>query len=144
MINDNEDLSLIKLVSGEEIISMVSSIEDDDLKLLLLNHPCKVTMVKNTSGKDQGIKFDHWMKFSEDYVFTINFDKVIAITGIKNPQLIFLYKKFIDKYGDQEVNPNKNNEYEIKPNKDIGLLGNVDDVRDKLESLFNSKSISTI
>jgi hypothetical protein len=144
MINENEDLSLIKLVSGEEIISMVSSIEEDDLKLLLLNHPCKITTIKNTNGKDQGVKFDHWMKFSEEYVFTINFNKVITMTIVQNPQLKFLYKKFIDKYGDQEINHTKDNYYEIKPNRDLGLLGNVDDVRDKLESLFNSKSISSI
>jgi hypothetical protein len=144
MIDENENLSLIKLVSGEEIISMVSSIEDNDLKLLLLNHPCKVTTIRNSSnGKDQGIKFDHWMKFSDEYVFTINFTKVITMTLVKNPQLKFLYKKFIDKYGDQEISHN-DNYYEIKPNKELGLLGKVDDIRDKLESLFNSKSISSI
>lgn len=144
MIDENENLSLIKLVSGEEIISMVSSIEEDDLKLLLLNHPCKISTIKNGSGKDQGIKFDHWMKFSDEYVFTINFDKVITITLVKNPQLKFLYKKFIDKYGDQELINSSDNHYEIKPNKSLGLLGNIDDVRDKLESLFDSKSISSI
>ena len=137
--SEEESLCLVKLVSGEEIVAMTSSIEDDDIKLVMLNHPCKISTVSNSKG--QGLKFDHWMKFTDEFVFTINFDKIIVMNRIYNTQLIFLYKKFVDKYGSQELLRGKYGENRIKMNKSLGLIGKVDDMRSRLESLFDSRSI---
>ena len=137
--SEEESLCLVKLVSGEEIVAMTSSIEDDDIKLVMLNHPCKISTISNSKG--QGIKFDHWMKFTDEFVFTINFDKIIVMNRIYNTQLIFLYKKFVDKYGSQELLRGKYGENRIKMNKSLGLIGKVDDMRSRLESLFDSRSI---
>ena len=66
---EEEYMSLIKLVSGEEIVAMTSDIqEDDDVKLVMLNHPCKISTISNPKG--YGVKFDHWMKFSDDFVYS--------------------------------------------------------------------------
>lgn len=134
---EEEYLCMIKLVSGEEIVAMASSIEDDEMKLIMLNHPCKISTVTNSKG--QGIKFDHWMKFSDEFVFTINFDKIITMNRIVNPQLRFLYKKFVDKYGCQELL--RTGENRVKMSKTLGLIGKVDEMRSRLESLFDSKSV---
>tara|TARA_B100001939_G_scaffold347762_1_gene370498 strand:- start:1635 stop:2066 length:432 start_codon:yes stop_codon:yes gene_type:complete len=137
--SEEESLCLVKLVSGEEIVAMTSSIEDDDIKLVMLNHPCKISTVSNSKG--QGLKFDHWMKFTDEFVFTINFDKIIVMNRIYNTQLRFLYKKFVDKYGSQELLRGEYGENRIKMNKSLGLIGKVDDMRSRLESLFDSRSI---
>lgn len=134
---EEEYLCMIKLVSGEEIVAMASSIEDDEMKLIMLNHPCKISTVTNSKG--QGIKFDHWMKFSDEFVFTINFDKIITMNRIVNPQLRFLYKKFVDKYGCQELL--RTGENRVKMSKTLGLIGKVDEMRSRLEFLFDSKSV---
>lgn len=135
---EEEYMSLIKLVSGEEIVAMTSDFqEDDDVKLVMLNHPCKISTISNPKG--YGVKFDHWMKFSDDFVFIINFDRIITQTRVKNPQLRFLYNKFIEKYGSSEISIKNNNH--IKMNKTLGLIGSVSDTKSKLESLFKSKSV---
>tara|TARA_S200002703_G_scaffold156474_1_gene162194 strand:+ start:45 stop:473 length:429 start_codon:yes stop_codon:yes gene_type:complete len=135
---EEEYMSLIKLVSGEEIVAMTSDIqEDDDVKLVMLNHPCKISTISNPKG--YGVKFDHWMKFSDDFVFIINFDRIITQTRVRNPQLRFLYNKFIEKYGSSEISIKNNNH--IKMNKTLGLIGSVSDTKSKLESLFKSKSV---
>ena len=135
--SEEESLCLVKLVSGEEIVAMTSSIEDDDIKLVMLNHPCKISTISNSKG--QGLKFDHWMKFSDDFVFIINFDKIITQTKVKNPQLRFLYNKFIEKYGSPELSAK--GDHHIKMNKTLGLIGSVSETKSKLESLFKSKSV---
>jgi len=135
---EEEYMSLIKLVSGEEIVAMTSDFqEDDDVKLVMLNHPCKISTISNPKG--YGVKFDHWMKFSDDFVFIINFDRIITQTRVRNPQLRFLYNKFIEKYGSSEISIKNNNH--IKMNKTLGLIGSVSDTKSKLESLFKSKSV---
>ena len=135
---EEEYMSLIKLVSGEEIVAMTSDFqEDDDVKLVMLYHPCKISTISNPKG--YGVKFDHWMKFSDDFVFIINFDRIITQTRVRNPQLRFLYSKFIEKYGSSEISIKNNNH--IKMNKTLGLIGSVSDTKSKLESLFKSKSV---
>ena len=144
MEETEERLCFIKLVSGEELISMMSSIEDNELKLIILNHPLKISIIEKSEDIPlSGLKLDHWLKFSDDYVFTLNFDKVMTMTRVKNPNLKYMYKKFVTKYGDTSI-LSSNNDCEIKMNKSLGMIGSVEETRDKLESLFKSKSVSSI
>ena len=129
-MQEEEFLALIKLVSGEEIISMVSELEeDDDIKLLILNHPLTINEIK--TNRRQGLKFNHWMKLSDDYLHIINFDKVITLSKVKNNEIRILY------------NVLHNNNNQLTLTEELGLIGNVDETRKKLEKLFKSKSISS-
>lgn len=141
--DDTEEfLAIVKLVSGEEIITLLSPLEeDDDIKLMVFNHPLTMTAMRS-SQKGSGIRFDHWMKFAEEYVFAVDFNKIITLTRVKNNQLKFLYKKFIQKYGDNEISHMSNERYKTPINKSLGLVGNVDEMRNSLEHLF-SKSVSS-
>jgi hypothetical protein len=149
MLNDTEEnLCFIKLVSGEELISMTSMIEDedDDLTLVILNHPLEISIIQQKStGTPKGIKFDHWLKFSDEFVFTLNFDKIITINKVKNGNLQYMYKKFVSKYGCKDLIHGESAESnERKINKDIGMIGTVEETRTKLERIFKSKSVSSI
>lgn len=138
-MEEQEFLALIKLVSGEEVISMTSEIEEDDIKLLILNHPLTISEVK--TSKKEGIKFNHWMKLSDDYIHIINFDKVITLSKVKSMELNFLYKKFVNKFGQSEYLQTKTTQVPLS--KDLGLIGNIEDTRSNLENLFKAKSISS-
>lgn len=138
-MKEEEFLALIKLVSGEEIVSMASELEEDDIKLLILNHPLTISEIK--TNRRQGLKFNHWMKFSDDYLHIINFDKVITISRVKNNEIRILYNRFISKYGQSNILHNNNNRLTLT--EELGLIGNVDETREKLEKLFKSKSISS-
>lgn len=138
-MQEEEFLALIKLVSGEEIISMTSELEEDDIKLLILNHPLTISEIK--TNRRQGLKFNHWMKFSDDYLHIINFDKIITLSKVKNSEIKILYHRFISKYGQSNILHSDNNRLTLT--EEHGLIGNVDETRKKLENLFKSKSISS-
>lgn len=137
-MQEEEFLALIKLVSGEEIISMTSEIEEDDIKLLVLNHPLIISEIKTNRRK--GIKFNHWMKFSDEYIHIINFDKVISLCKVRNNEMKFLYKKFVHNFGSSDY---LSNSQKVNLGKEQGYIGNVNHTRRQLESLFRSKSISS-
>ena len=147
MLEDiEENLCFVKLVSGEELIAMTSKIEEDDLTLVILNHPLEISIIQQKqSDIPKGIKFDHWLKFSDEFVFTLNFDKIITISKVKNTNLAYMYKKFVSKFGCKDLihgTPESSNER--KMNKNIGMIGTVEETRKKLENIFKSKSVSSI
>ena len=116
-----------------------SEIEEDDVKLLILNHPLLICEIK--TNKKHGIKFNHWMRFSDDYIHIVNFDKVITLSKLKNQELRILYNRFITKYGQSELINKTGTRLQLT--EELGLIGNVTDTRNKLEKLFKSKSISS-
>ena len=138
-MQEEEFLALIKLVSGEEIISMTSELEEDDIKLLILNHPLTISEIK--TNRKQGLKFNHWMRLSDDYIHIINFDKVITLSRVKSNEIKILYNRFILKYGQSEISHNSNNKLTLT--EELGLIGNVNQKREQLEKLFKSRSISS-
>lgn len=143
--NMEEHLCFVKLVSGEELIAMTRKIEEDDITLVILNHPLVISVIQQKqSDMPKGIKFDHWLKFSDEFVFTLNFDKIITISKVKNTNLSYMYKKFISKYGSEDLIRHDETSNEIKVNKTIGMIGTVDDARETLEHIFKSKSVSSI
>ena len=147
MLEDTEEnLCFIKLVSGEELIAMTSKIEEDDLTLVILNHPLEISVIQQKgSNVPKGIKFDHWLKFSDEFVFTLNFDKIITISKVKNTNLTYMYKKFVSKFGCKDlIHGTSESSNERKMNKNIGMIGTVEETRKKLENIFKSKSVSSI
>lgn len=147
MLEDiEENLCFVKLVSGEELIAMTSKIEDGDLTLVILNHPLEISVIQQKqSDIPKGIKFDHWLKFSDEFVFTLNFDKIITISKVKNTNLTYMYKKFVSKFGCKDlIHGEQETSNERKVNKNIGMIGTVEETRKKLEYIFKSKSVSSI
>lgn len=147
MLEDTEEnLCFIKLVSGEELIAMTSKIEEDDLTLVILNHPLEISVIhQKQTDIPKGIKFDHWLKFSDEFVFTLNFDKIITISKVKNTNLTYMYKKFVSKFGCKDlIHGESEISNEKKVNKNIGMIGTVEETRKKLENIFKSKSVSSI
>ena len=96
MEETEERLCFIKLVSGEELNIYDEPIEDNELKLIILNHPLKISIIEKSEDiPSSGLKLDHWLKFSDDYVFTLNFDKVMTMTRVKNPNLNICTKNLL-------------------------------------------------
>ena len=78
-------LAVIKLVSGEEIISTVTSSEEDDRTLLLLDNPVifESVMIKNmTMG---AIKVIPWVQAASDTILILDMDKVITCLLYTSP-----------------------------------------------------------
>ncbi len=134
---EEEFYAIIKLVSGEEIFSLVMVEDsDDEDPLLILQNP--LIMYMHNSGRSQYIKVKPWLDLSDEDIYMIRLSKIITMTESKNDRLIAIYQNFVS----EEI---KNEQPvaqfpatgKIKPDARMGYVTSVQDARKKLEDLFN-------
>ena len=125
-------LAVIKLVSGEEIISTVTSCEEDDRTLLLLDTPVMFENIVVRNGGMGAIKVIPWIQAATDTILILDMDKVITMSEVFDKEVIRIYNRYmIDK--DRETN-------ESVVTKDMGYLSSVTDARIFLEKLYKKDS----
>tara|TARA_Y100001937_G_scaffold5328_1_gene7008 strand:+ start:215 stop:622 length:408 start_codon:yes stop_codon:yes gene_type:complete len=128
---EDEFYAIIKLVSGEEIFSLilVDNLEDENTVIVLQN---PVTMWVNTTSNGTFIKVKPWMELPNEDIFMIHLDKVITMTESHDKKLINLYNHY--------VNEDKDKIYsfdgKIKPDSEMGYISSVKDARINLEKTF--------
>ena len=126
----DEFYAILKLVSGEEIFSLiVVDNENDDDTVIVLQSP--VIMGVNTNPHGTFIKVKPWMELTDEDIFMIHLDKVITMTESKDKKLINLYNHYIN----EDINLSKESGI-IKPDYEMGYISTVDEARKKLEKVF--------
>jgi len=140
-----EFYAVLKLISGEEILSLVSIDENDGDPLLLLQNP--ITMKIYNTHHGMHIKVKSWIEMSSDNIFIIKPDRIITMTETTDDRLIDIYTSYInDEEEDDSLDLyNTNNSKEsglTRPSKKMGYISSVEDARKKLEDIFN-KSIES-
>jgi hypothetical protein len=130
----------LKLISGEEIFSLISIDENDGDPLILLQNPVVLKFVSNVSGSY--VKIKPWINISDDDIQVIKFEKIITMTEIKNSIVIETYKKYIKNiknedfaYEYSEKNLEKESG-EVKLSEKMGYITSVKEAREVLENLF--------
>ena len=76
MPTEDEFLGAIKMISGEEVLSKVSSVDDENGRYLILENPIMVEEV--TMDSRVGAKVSPWMKFSKERSFIVPMDRIIT------------------------------------------------------------------
>jgi hypothetical protein len=125
--------AVIKLISGEEIFSIVCPSEEDDQTMLILNNPVTIEVIVMKQIGMQGYKIDPWLKFADDDTFLLNMDKVLTISEVRDEEMIEMYHKFLR----QQDNKNSKNPLSAE----MGYLSSVSEARKKLEKLYRSQDI---
>ena len=125
---------ILKLVSGEEIISLITIDETGDEAIIIAQSPLIMKIQYGAEGSSY-IKVKSWMDLSDEDIFLIKPDKVITMTETKDQKLIDIYNDFI-KDDDQDTFSTTG---KIAVTSEMGLLGKVDNARVKLETIFNMK-----
>jgi len=116
-----EFLAAIKLVSAEEILAMVTHVQDVNGDYLIVENPIQVEEV-TLPNKIVGAKVQPWMKFSREEEFIIPKDKVITIVEVDTEVQIF-YAMSLRKLGGDFVSKE-------------GRLSTVEEARVNLDKLF--------
>ncbi len=125
-------LAVIKLVSGEEIISTITPCEEDDRTLLLLDNPVMFESVMIRNNGVGAIKVIPWVQAATDTILILDMDKVITMSEVFDKEVIRIYNRYlIDK--DRESN-------ESIISKDMGYLSSVTEARIFLEKLYKKKN----
>lgn len=127
---EEEFLAAIKMISGEEVLSMVTPFFDESGEYLILENPIVVEEVQ--IANKTGAKVSPWMKFSREDVFLLPKDKIITIVECDQEVAIF-YEMSLQKI-DPERTP-------TAPSADraMGKISTVDEARVILEGLYNRK-----
>lgn len=123
---------VIKLVSGEEVFSLVSIDENEGDPILILQDPVVMNVIESPVGTFMKIK--PWMELPNDNFFMIKLDKVITMTEVNEIQdksLIETYNKYLNNE-ESEVDING----KVRVSNDMGYLSSVEDARKRLEVLF--------
>jgi hypothetical protein len=124
-----EFYAAIKLITGEEIFSLVSIDENDGDPILILQDPVIMKVFTNHIGTY--VKIKPWMEIPDDDFFLMKFDKVVTMTEIKNRSTIDFYRRYLnDENIDIEIDG------KVKISDKMGYLGSVENARKLLEDIF--------
>jgi hypothetical protein len=126
-----EFYAIIKLVSGEEILSLVLVDENDGDPVLVLQNP--VTMKTYNNHQGTYLKVKPWIEMSDDDFFIVKLDKIITMTETKDKKLLDIYNNYIEDNDSIDVyNPSG----KVKPSSKMGYISSVEDARKRLERIF--------
>ncbi len=124
---------ILKLVSGEEILSLIMVDNNDNDPIIILQNPVTITSIMSPSGSSY-VKVNPWMELTNDDLFFIRFDKVITMTETKDIKLIQLYQYYISSDITEIYKPYG----QVNPSSTLGYISSVNEARKKLESIFKN------
>ena len=122
--------AIIKLISGEEILSKVCPCDEDNRIMLILDNPITMESITIRQLGITTIKVSPWIKFSDDSMFVMDMEKIITMTEVTDEDLIKIHQKFV-----RERNK-KSNKSELTSK--MGYLSSIADARISLEKLYKS------
>jgi len=119
----------VKFKSGEEIFAKVAASEEEDRTMLLVSHPIIVNEIKGKMGT-VGYKIEPWLKTTTDDMFVINLSDVLTMSESTDIEMIMMYQDYLR-------SSDKNNTNQSTIDRKMGRLGNVNDVKEILEKIYN-------
>ena len=139
---DDTYYALIKLTTGEEIISHIFTDDSEEDPIIALGSP--VTVEITSRSNHNVLKFEPWVKVSFEETLFIKLSNVITMTELPETNYyIQCYKEYV-KAGFQDINLPNNNAPKtgsrgVKLNRTMGSLGTVDNARKILEKCLRLK-----
>tara|TARA_R100001082_G_scaffold80787_1_gene47814 strand:+ start:154 stop:567 length:414 start_codon:yes stop_codon:yes gene_type:complete len=126
-----EFYGVIKLITGEELFSIICIDENDGDPIIMLQNPVIMKMLQNPNG--QYVKIKPWLELPTDDMFLIKYDKIVTMTEISDEQMINFYKKYLNESEECDF------EFDgrVKLNEKLGFITTVDDARKNLERIYN-------
>jgi hypothetical protein len=123
--------AILKLTSGEEIISKVCAFEENDDILVVLDSPITVNLVGFQNTNKPLIKVTPWMSLIENEIHIINRKHIITMSELKDKSLINIHMQYI-----RDKNKQSN---ETTITSEMGYITSIEDARKNLEKLYQSK-----
>ena len=122
---------ILKLISGEEILSLIMVDENDGDPIIVLQNPVIMKMIEQEMGAY--VKIKPWMELPNDDFFMIKLDKVITMTETTDKKIIDIYNKYLN--DDDSIDDYKSSG-EVKVSNEMEYVSSVEDARKKLEELY--------
>ena len=124
---EEEFLGALKIVTGEEVLSKVTYVNDENGNYLVFENPIVVEEV--TMDSRVGAKVSPWMKFSKERSFIVPMDRIVTCVEC-DMEVSMFYEMSVEKIAPDD----------IKKPRGQGDLGSVEESRAILESIFKKKN----
>ena len=128
---EEEFYANLKLVSGEEIISKISYLTEEDR--ILLDRPLSVENARKRQGalEVSGFHLKEWMNATMEDEFIIPKDKVITISEIEG-EIVDFYQKTLNRIDSGKSLAGRGK----KLPRASGYVGSVKEMKKSLEGIF--------
>ena len=132
---EEDFIATIKLTTGEELISKVSYMPDDDS--LVLEHPMEVSKVDDTRKNIRvaGFALSEWIHSTFDHMFILPKKHVLTMTEVEDPNIKNFYTISAQRQ-EIELTQFKESANPQQFTRDMGNLGSVNKTKQALEDLY--------
>ena len=123
--------AVLKLITGEEIFSLVSVDENDGDSIIMLSNPVIMKMMSSPTG--QYVKVKPWLELPDQDLFLIKYDKIVTMSEVTDKQMIRFYTRYLNEDDiDFEIDG------QVSLNDKMGFITTVSDARKSLENIFKN------
>ena len=123
--------AVLKLITGEEIFSLVSVDENDGDSIIMLSNTVIMKMMQSPVG--HYVKVKPWLELPDQDLFLIKYDKIVTMSEVTDEQMIKFYTRYLNEDDiDIEVDG------KVSLNNKMGFLTTVEDARQSLENIFKN------
>jgi len=132
---EEDFVATLKLTTGEELLSTVSYMPDDDS--LVLENPMIVTPINQSKDniRINGFALSEWIHSTFDHTFVLPKTNVLTMTEVEDEQIQKFYTDSVKKHT-IELNAFKDSRYPQSFTRDMGKLGSVKTTKGFLEDLY--------
>ena len=132
---EEDFIATIKLTTGEELISKVSYMPDDDS--LVLDSPMEVTKIDTTNKNLRigGFALTEWITSTFDHTFVLPKKHIITMTEVEDDNIKNFYNITVQRQH-IELTQFKEASTPQKFTRDMGSLGSVNKTKETLENLY--------
>ena len=132
---EEDFIATIKLTTGEELISKVSYMPDDDS--LVLDSPMEVTKIDTTNKNVRigGFALTEWITSTFDHTFVLPKKHIITMTEVEDDNIKNFYNITVQRQH-IELTQFKEASTPQKFTRDMGSLGSVNKTKETLENLY--------
>ena len=128
-------IATIKLITGEELISKVSYMPDDDS--LVLENPMSVNRIDQTKKNIRvaGFSLNEWIHSTFDHMFVLPKKHVLTMTEVEDKNIENFYNVSVARHA-VELTQFKESQVPHHFTRDMGHLGSVNKTKQALEDLY--------
>ena len=133
---EEDFIATIKLITGEELMSKVSYMPEDDS--LVLENPMQVTVIDQQQTKNvrvNGFALSEWIHSTFDNMFVLPKQHVLTMTEIEDEKIQNFYTVTVAKHM-VELTTFKESQQSMEFTRDMGKLGSVQNTKKLLEDLY--------
>ena len=122
----------IKLITGEEIFSLVEEFIDGEEKHLVLMDPAIVKQLPAKQGPFALYRIEPWLKLSDEHIFMIDLKHIVYYSRSSDQEKITTYRRWVKSLNKETAEKDS----KVGISSSLGFVSKVNDTRESLEKLF--------